>query len=211
MIRNKCKFSSEKRISPCIFRENPVYYREIIRFERHDFMRKHKLPKIFCTVLAVTLAVGVIASVGSTVAAVYDSAEDPVISLSYLYDVFKVELLDEVKALIGNSSDERTVTVTRPEASSGATYEVVELTRGDCLYAEGACDLMLRSGTAVCIAPDVSQGIADYTSAYEIYNGDSLTKNHMCLIPRGDGRGVCATSDSVYIMVRGEYSIVKGY
>ena len=47
------------------------------------------------------------------------------------------------------------------------------------------------------------------TDASEIYNGYSLTKNHLCLIPRGDGRGVVATSDSVYIMVRGDYTIVE--
>jgi len=48
------------------------------------------------------------------------------------------------------------------------------------------------------------------TTAAEIYNAQALTKNHMCLIPRGDGRGVRATSESVFIMIRGDYTIVEG-
>ena len=78
------------------------------------------------------------------------------------------------------------------------------------MYADGACDIMLRAGKATCIAPDPTQGLADYTDASEIYNGQELTKNHMCLIPRGDGRGIRAASESVFIMIRGEYTIVKG-
>ena len=87
---------------------------------------------------------------------------------------------------------------------------MVELGYGDIVFASSACEIMLRAGTAVCIAPDAGQGLADITGGYEIYNGDYLTKNHMCLIPRADGRGIIAQSDSVFIMVRGDYYIVKG-
>ena len=69
---------------------------------------------------------------------------------------------------------------------------------------------MLRAGSAYCVAPDASQGIADYTAGAEIYNYQYLTKNHMCLIPRGDGRGIVADSESVFVMVKGEYTIVEG-
>ncbi len=105
-----------------------------------------------------------------------------------------------------DTPDEAPVIDTRPSS----TYEVIELSAGDALYAVTACDIMLRAGTAVCIAPDATQGIADYTDATEIYNGQALVKNHMCLIPRGDGRGITATSESVYIMIRGGYTIVEG-
>ena len=67
---------------------------------------------------------------------------------------------------------------------------------------------MGEAGNASCIAPDPSQGIADFTGL-EIYDGQPLTLNHMCLIPRGDGRGIVAQSESVFVMVRGEYTIVK--
>ena len=161
-----------------------------------------------------------VAGLALTAAAAYDSSSDPLISLSYLRDVFKVELMNEVDEKLagytpssGNST-ETTPAETEPEApsnntSASQTYEVIELTNGEALYAVNACEIILRSGSAVCTAPDAKQGIADMTDASEIYNGYSLTKNHLCLIPRGDGRGVVATSDSVYIMVRGDYTIVE--
>jgi len=180
-------------------------------------------------------------------AASYDSSEDPLISLSYLTNIFRPsiekELEEEVERLEsmikqltngGNSSSTDGVLEEKVEqleykirqlsstlaeyeerlseidTSQGteAGYEVLELKKGDCLYAASACDIMLRSGSAVCIAPDPTQGLADYTDAREIYNGENLTKNHKCLIPRADGRGIKATADSVYIIIRGDYTIV---
>ena len=171
--------------------------------------------KITAIVLAVMAAFGV------TVGAAYDSSEDPLVSLSYLTKIFKTELLEELNDTIDAELDRRMDSLDlsqyqpsyaepAPVVSSSSTYEVVELSWGDALYATGACDIMLRSGSAYCLAPDPTQGIADYTSGAEIYNYQYLTKNHMCLIPRGDGRGIMADSASVFVMVRGDYTIVKG-
>ena len=164
---------------------------------------------------ALAVGGGVIASAVS-----YDSSVDPIVTLSYLSNQFKNQILAEVdkriEAITGsleayridreNAGEAEPVTVEAPSA----VFEVVELGYGDILYASSACEIMLRAGTAVCLAPDENQGLADTTGGYEIYNGDYLTKNHMCLIPRADGRGIIAQSDSVFIMVRGDYYIVKG-
>ncbi len=197
-----------------------------------EFMKHPKKIKIFAAVVAVALSLG-----ATVLAATYDSSEDPLISLSYLTYIFKPEIQKDyekhlaalearVEALEGGTYEapetdapetDDPVIDTRPETdvpevdpAPSAVYEVIELSAGDALYAVSPCDIMLRAGTATCIAPDASQGIADYTDAIEIYDGQALTKNHMCLIPRGDGRGILATSDSVYIMVRGDYTIVEG-
>lgn len=174
---------------------------------------KLKFTKITALVLAAMAAFGV------TAAAAYDSSEDPLVSLSYLTKIFKTELLEELNDTIESEIARRMDNLDlsqyqpsyeEPAPTASSTYEVIELSWGDALYAAGACDIMLRSGSAYCIAPDASQGIADYTSGTEIYNYQYLTKNHMCLIPRGDGRGIMADSESVFVMVRGEYTIVEG-
>ncbi len=184
-------------------------------------MKKQPNLKWICGILALTAALAV-----TVLAASYDSSEDPIISLSYLTEVFRpsiekdyeekiAELEARIEALSGG-----TYTPTAPEENDSSdqtdqttavsvTYEVIELKYGDCLFAAGPVDIMLRAGSAVCIAPDASQGISDYTEGAEIYNGEKLTKNHMCLIPRGDGRGIMATAQSVFIMVRGDYSLVE--
>ncbi len=169
------------------------------------------------TVPAIVLAAA--AAFGVTTAAAYDSSEDPLISLSYLTKIFKTELLEELNETIEAEIADRMQNLDmsqyqppkeEPAQTVSSTYEVVELSWGDALYAASACDIMLRSGSAYCIAPDPSQGIADYTAGTEIYNYEYLTKNHMCLIPRGDGRGIMADAQSVFVMVKGEYTIVEG-
>ncbi len=183
-------------------------------------MKNKKLLSIIASALAVCAAFGV------TVAAAYDSSEDPLITWSYLRDIFKPEILDyiddhfeEYDVLLNEMkndeteepevSEEETAPEENVQQTASFMYEVVELTDGDALYAISACDIMLRAGSAFCIAPDEKQGIADYTTGEEIYNSMPLTKNHMCLIPRGDGRGILAASESVFIMVRGDYTIVR--
>lgn len=170
-----------------------------------------KIKKITAAIVATVIlcALGIAAMA-------YDSSADPVVSFSYLTNDFKREILREIDSRIENAMS-KISTTTPPAGDTPNTdtvaaptgYVVIELTAGDAVYASDACDIMLRAGQAVCIAPDANQGIADYTDAVEIYNGQALTKNHMCLIPRGDGRGVLAVSESVFIMIRGDYSVVK--
>lgn len=194
------------------------------------FMNQPKKIRTIIAAASVALALGV-----TVLAASYDSSEDPLISLSYLTNIFKPEIeqkyeekieklearLSELENTISDPvidtypEEDEPVIDTTTENSNGApaassTYEVVELTYGDSLYAVTACDIMLRSGKAACIAPDASQGIADYTDGYEVYNDQAIVKNHMLLIPRGDGRGIKALSESVFVMVRGDYTIVEG-
>ena len=188
---------------------------------------KKKTGIIAAAGLALVLSTGVIAA-----AATYDSSTNPIVTLNYLTNNFKREILEAVDERLDARLEELRASleaarpaVTEPEPSPAPVeiqpepepvyvpsmaYEVIELTTGDALYALDACEIILRAGEAVCIAPDPSQGLADTTGGYEIYNGQSLSKNHTCLIPRGDGRGIYAATQSVFIMVRGEYSIVKG-
>lgn len=183
-------------------------------------MKKKKI--VIASVLAAAVA-----GLALSVAAAYDSSSDPLISLSYLRDVFKKELLEEIDQKLEDFTPSQTEEKTEDDfffptenetendnssdesSQVSQSYEVIELHMGDALYAVSSCELILRSGTATCTAPDANQGIADLTDGYEIYNGYAFTKNHLCLIPRGDGRGIIATSESVYLMVRGDYTIVE--
>ncbi|MBE6616745.1 MAG: hypothetical protein E7627_02190 [Ruminococcaceae bacterium] len=171
---------------------------------------------IIVSVLALILASTI------TVFAAYDSSEDPLISLSYLNDIFKKEILEEIEKKFDDlaleirdalENIEIPDTPSNPpsttDQSAGYVWEVIELKTGDELYAVSACDIILRAGTAVAIAPDANQGVADLQNGAELLNGYGFTKNHLCLIPRGDGRGLRATSASVFVMIRGEYTIVK--
>jgi len=173
-----------------------------------------RITKFQAFILAAGLAL--LISMGAVGAYAYDGTSDPLISLSFL-EKFKAEELDpqidelnkRISALEAKIEQlEQTENAAAPSVPSGeAGYEIVRVTAGMKVLAGGSCDIMLRSGTAVALAPLASQGLSDYTSGSEILNGDSITINHMMLIPRGDGRGILITSEEAYIMIRGAYSL----
>jgi len=192
-------------------------------------MKHQKRLRVIAATLAVVMTLGI-----SVFAASYDSSEDPLISLSYLVNIFKPEIEKEYKEKVSGlestiaSLESKIQTLsqqlaegTKPETEAppaettpqvtapSMAFEVIELTTGDQLYAISACEIILRAGEAYCIAPDPTQGLAALTG-YEVLNGQALAKNINHLIPRGDGRGIMANSESVFIMVRGEYRIVEG-
>ncbi len=114
----------------------------------------------------------------------------------------------------GEQPAEPSVPVVTPNDLSSLKYKVVYLVKGQKLYATGesneSTEVILRSGSVLCISPFGDQGIADLTASKELYNNDPLVKNNYCLIPRGgDGRGIYAVSSDAYILVRGEYEIVQ--
>ena len=80
---------------------------------------------------------------------------------------------------------------------------------GQTVMANSICEFIVRPGSKVeAISPFPEQGIADITNGIEVLNGDIISLNAYCLIPRGnDGRGMKVLSEKAYIMIRGEYTI----
>ena len=70
-------------------------------------------------------------------------------------------------------------------------------------------EFIVRPGSNVCaVSPFPSQGIADITNGIEVLDGEKISINAYCLIPRGaDGRGMTVVSEKAYIMIRGDYTI----
>lgn len=148
----------------------------------------------------------VIFTVGSfaTGDSAYSTANDPLVSLSYVEDL-KEQIVTELYAKVD------------PDAladylkSSSFTFE--RLYKGQQLIATGSCEIVLRSGKATAVITDPANiaagvGFSDMTAAAEITNGTAVTKNHLLLASAGDGRLIEVTSDVAYFMVRGDYSVV---
>ncbi len=139
-------------------------------------MRKNKLKLLLViTVLAICVAATYIAS------AQIGSDSDPVISLSYLEQIFKPELTEQM------------------------SFKVVSLTKGQTLDCKAGAELILRMGTADIVAT-VKGGLADVTEGTDLSDGANMPSNHHLIVPVGDGRGLKATSDCL-VMVKGGYEI----
>lgn len=166
---------------------------------------------------------------------VYDSANDPLISLSYIekvltpeYDKKLVELTDkyddavEIITMLQStltSTEEKLAALEKKLSDGGtssdgttsaaSTYEVVYLNKGAKLLAKTPCEIILRTGSARIVSI-TANGLNDITGGDELLNAASVPLYHLLLVPRGnDGRGIEITSNDAYVMVRGEYEIVE--
>ncbi len=176
------------------------------------------------SLIAVVLAFMIAATV--TVFAAYDSSSDPLVSLSYLNNVFKPGIDNEIASLRSTIGTlESTIGDLESDIDSlntqlaGTQYTVICVKKGYKVISDNnpsvSTELILRSGTATAVSQyshgdENPQGLSDLTSMDELLNGDELAKNHYIIIPRGDGRGVLVTSAEAYFLIRGPYSVVKG-
>jgi len=179
-------------------------------------MNKIKRMAVFAAILASVCAVSVSAQSDSG----YSTENDPLVTLSYVEKV-RAQLYDEVYAQVMEDiavEIEKVVNsalASQPEVPAAKDkYEVVSLNKGQSILAGDACEMILRSGSASVVVTDqvnidAQVGLSDLTGACELLVGTDVPRNHYIIVARGDGRGMCATSDIIYLMVRGEYQIVQ--
>ncbi len=139
-----------------------------------------------CAVLA--LAVPVVANPGS--------ADDPLITKSYITSVVMPELEDYVKAEVKKQ-------VSGGVSVTAERFEVISLSAGEKIICENGTELILRMGSATIIATQKG-GLADTTAGVDLANGTQMPSNHLLIVPVADGRGIMAQND-VLVMVKGGY------
>lgn len=154
-----------------------------------------------CTVLATTAALGAEAG----------SAQDPLVTLSYLNDTFLSTILARVdekiaarNAQLGYAAPE-TPPGTTPIGTSASSFTVVTLSNGQTLTGDIGCEVMLRVGSAVCVSSS-NPGLIDESSAAVLNNGGALAQNHLYMMTI-ENRGVRATAATTKLLVRGGYTI----
>jgi hypothetical protein len=163
-------------------------------------------------ILALIISLALITATGIVALATYGTAEDPLVTLSYLNDVFKPAVLSQANEATDQkiqsltSSQGGTSEPVGSEAGLGG-YQVIKLGKGDILIGKEGTEIIFRSGQAMAVSPFQDQGISDVTGGKDILNGLNLEKNHLYIVPRSDGRGLDVRSDEAYFLVRGAYSV----
>jgi len=174
--------------------------------------------KIFIGI-AVLAAVAFVSGVSILAFAAPGSQDDPFITLSYLNEVYKAEIMSEIKkteqdmtekfnsrisALESQlQSGQGNITLT-PAPGGADVFSVVTLRNGQSLTCSVGAEIMLRIGTATGFG--TAPALVDYTGGATISSGTALTTNHMYLVTI-EGNGVRATADNVRVLVRGSYKI----
>ncbi|MDR1247005.1 MAG: hypothetical protein LBK57_08270 [Clostridiales Family XIII bacterium] len=90
-------------------------------------------------------------------------------------------------------------------SEAGGVFVPLEVSAGKRLIGGAGTEIILRSGEASAIGSE-SNGISDLTEGLDLQTGAAVSRDHLLLVPRDDGRGLSATTD-VWLMIRGPYTI----
>ena len=106
---------------------------------------------------------------------------DPIISLSYLKEIFAPQIKEEL------------------------TFNVVTVESGKTVICGAGCEVIQRLGTSEVVATEKG-GIADTTAGIDLANKTATPSNHLLIIPLDDGRGF-KTATLCIFMIKGKYEI----
>ena len=144
-----------------------------------------------------------------SLAAEAGSSQDPLVTLSYLNDTFLGQIMEKVDAKIAQRNSQIVQELGGQTSIGGtttaSTFTVVTLSSGQTLTGDIGCEVMLRVGTATCVAPS-TPGLIDESAGSTLSNGGSLVQNHLYMMTV-EGRGVKATAATTKLLVRGSYTI----
>lgn len=189
--------------------------------------------KKYATWLMATATIGIGIWVGSSFITISDassqlgSADDPVVTKSYVDQQIQKALGGSSSSSVGNtsnnnsSSKNNTPTPVAPPVSTAPTpttpsltpsttmtTKVVEIRPGKKLIAAAGTEVIVRTGKAVVYSSD-KNGILDLTAGSEMGGSQAIPNNHLLLFPR-DGRGVEVALTQGYnatVLVIGDYKI----
>ncbi len=154
-------------------------------------------------------------------AATAGSQSDPLVTLSYLNNVFtgKVGTMvdqavtdrqTQIQEDLDKEIQEWDAKVKEAINDSGqggsAVFSVVTLNKGQTLVGDVGCEIMLRVGTATCGAGGSATGLIDVTGGGTLGDGKALVTNHLYMVTIST-RSVTATSATVKVLVRGPYTV----
>ena len=138
----------------------------------------------------------------TALAAEAGSSGDPLVTLSYLNDTFFSQIMQRVDQKIAERTGQA---LPGGSASSASSFVVVTLSGGQTHTGGIGCEVMLRVGTAVCVAPS-DPGLIDETTAATLADGGALVQNHLYMMTI-EGRGVRATAGTTKVLARGSYTV----
>lgn len=151
------------------------------------------------------LALSAVLMTGASLAAEAGSAQDPLVTLSYLNETFMNTIMARVDEKIAARTGQLGGQAAGAGSSTAAVFTVVTLSNGQTLTGDVGCEVMLRVGAAVCVAPS-APGLIDETTAGTLNNGGALVQNHLYMMTI-ENRAVRAAAATTKLLVRGSYTV----
>ena len=143
--------------------------------------------------------------------------EDPFVTLNYLNNSFRPQLMAEIRNVEQEMSRaiDTKIAVLETQMSAGQgnaaqspgsadRFSVVTLNRGQSLRCSAGTEIMLRIGSASGFG--AAPAIINYTTGAALSDGAALEENNMYLVTI-EGNGIIANADTVRVLVRGMYTV----
>ncbi len=119
---------------------------------------------------------------------------------------FAFVLVQAVQAATTEPGSEADPIVSKSYVDEQLQWKVEELSNDQILECQAGAEIILRGGSASAIASQQG-GLSDVTGGRDLQTGAIIPTNHLLIIPRSDGRGIQATSEKIWVMVKGAYEI----
>ena len=128
-------------------------------------------------------------------------ANDPLVTQRYVDERIAALTaeIDQLRGIINN------IAPGSVEAGGVVPFAPVNIPAGSTLIADAGAEFIVRSGTATAVSG--ADGMVNVTAGVDIINGMDIPANNLLLVPRSDGRGFFAETDT-WIMIKGGFSIV---
>ena len=178
-----------------------------------------KLKKKLLIAVLVVAGIAFVSGASILAASTFGTSSDPLVTLSYLTNKLKPEIMSAVSADIEEAKDSFTSELDDTvsgfqadiDAQSGGTsggetdtFTLVTLSKGQSVLCSVGTELLLRIGTATAVGS--SPAMVDFTTGTTLSSGGSVETNHMYMVTI-QGNGFTATSATVKILIRGTYTI----
>lgn len=133
------------------------------------------------------------------------SGSDPLISLSYLTEIFAPQLKREIAAETEAAISSALAALAAADTSS---YDTLTLDEGKRIYLSLDSEMIFRAGDAHFVSADPDIGLADLTTGCVIGSGSPLEAGHIYIIQQeSDCAYILVTGEKASIMLRGENEI----
>ena len=145
------------------------------------------------------------------------STDNPFITMRYLETVFRPQIISEISSTEKELAESFEMKIAELEArlaqdeigiiqtpDSTDRFSVVTLAYGQTMSCSVGVEIMLRIGTAT--GKGSEPALVNYTNGETLLDEEALLVNHMYLVTI-ESNGIRATSDTVRVLVRGNYSI----
>ncbi|MEI7025679.1 hypothetical protein [Paenibacillus sp. y28] len=141
------------------------------------------------------------------------SADDPIVTKSYLEEVLKQINPNLVIQQPTATPTPQPTPSSSPSSGTGQsgssnqnTIEVVQLKANQILYAGSGTEFIVRTGKTILVSSD-ENGVPDVTVGKDIAPNGVIENNHLLIFPR-EGRGIKPdpkSTSEIYVMVKGSY------